>query len=210
MNLTNFMSHNMKMMKTATLVVAIALLVAAGIFFLPTHSQTTGGQTMLRMSTTLGDIEVELYPKAAPASVRNFIEYVESGYFDDLIFHRVIPGFMIQGGGFSGDMQQRQTRPSIENEADNGLKNLAGTLAMARTSDPNSATSQFFINLVDNGFLDHTAKTPQGWGYAVFAKVVSGMDVVEKIAALPTATVGGHQNVPTEPVVITKAQMLAQ
>ena len=207
----NFMNLNqMKIMKPATFVVAMTLLVATGMFFPPLHSQTTGGQTMLRMSTTLGDIDIELYPKAAPASVRNFIEYVESGYFNDLIFHRVIPGFMIQGGGFSNDMQQRQTRPAIENEADNGLKNLTGTLAMARTTDPNSATSQFFINLVDNGFLDHTAKTPQGWGYAVFGKVVSGMAVVEKIAALPTATVRGFQNVPTEPVVITKAQMLAQ
>lgn len=206
MNLMN----PVKTMKRATFVAAMTLLVAVGMFVPPLHSQTNGGQTMLRLSTTLGDIEIELYPKAAPVSVRNFIDYVESGYFDDLIFHRVIPGFMIQGGGFTDDMQPRQTRPPIENEADNGLKNLAGTLALARTSDPNSATSQFFINLVDNAFLDHTAKTPQGWGYAVLGKVVSGMAVVEKIAALPTGAVGSFRDVPTEAVVITKAQMLAQ
>ncbi len=185
------------------------LLTVALISALPVHSQT-GNQTMLKMSTTLGEIEIELNPEAAPASVRNFIDYVESGHFDNLIFHRVIPGFMIQGGGFTGDMQQRPTQAPIKNEADNGLKNLKGTLSMARTSVPDSATSQFFINLVDNAFLDHTAKTPQGWGYAVFAKVVSGMDVVEKIGAVPTGSVGGHGDVPTEPVVIIKAEMLAQ
>ncbi len=184
-------------------------LLAAGIFS-PTYGQTTGTQPMLKMSTSLGEIEIELYPQAAPVSVQNFIDYVESGHFDDLIFHRVIPGFMIQGGGFTRDMQPRTTQPPIKNEADNGLKNQAGTLSMARTSAPNSATSQFFINLVDNGFLDHTGKTPQGWGYAVFAKVVRGMEVVEKIGAVPTGTVGGHADVPNEPVVITSAQMLTQ
>ena len=187
-----------------------SLLLTVALISAPTVHSQTGNQTMLKMSTTLGEIEIELYPEAAPASVRNFIDYVESGHFDNLIFHRVIPGFMIQGGGFTGDMQQRPTQPPIKNEADNGLKNLKGTLSMARTSVPDSATSQFFINLVDNAFLDHTAKTPQGWGYAVFAKVVSGMDVVEKIGAVPTGSVGGHGDVPTEPVVIIKAEMLAQ
>ena len=162
------------------------------------------------MSTTLGEIKIELYSEAAPVSVRNFVDYVESGYFDNLIFHRVIPGFMVQGGGFTSDMNQRKTQPPIKNEADNGLKNLTGTLAMARTSDPNSATAQFFINLVDNAFLDHTAKTPQGWGYAVFGKVVSGMDVVEKIAAQPTGSVSSFQDVPKEPVVILKVEILEQ
>ena len=162
------------------------------------------------MSTTLGEIKIELYSEAAPDSVRNFVNYVESGHFNELIFHRVIPGFMVQGGGFSSDMNQRETQPPIKNEADNGLKNLTGTLAMARTSDPNSATAQFFINLADNAFLDHTAKTPQGWGYAVFGKVVSGMDVVEKIAAQPTGSVGAFSDVPNEPVVILKAEMLEQ
>ncbi|MGI9311214.1 MAG: peptidylprolyl isomerase [bacterium] len=161
----------------------------------------------MKLSTTLGEIEIELYPQDAPESVRNFVEYVEAGHFDDLIFHRVIPGFMIQGGGFTADMNQRETRAPIVNEADNGLKNLAGTLSMARTPDPNSATSQFFINLVDNAFLDHTAKSAQGWGYAVFAKVVGGMDVVEQIGAVATTRVGAHSDVPAEPVVIVKARM---
>ena len=199
-----------KPMHYAKSVVVVMLWVAAGMIAPSLHSQTHENPTMFKMSTTLGEIEIELYPEAAPASVRNFVEYIESGHFDGLIFHRVIPGFMIQGGGFTEDMQPRQTRAPIKNEADNGLKNLAGTLAMARTSNPDSATSQFFINLVDNGFLDHTAKTPQGWGYAVLGKVVGGMAVVEKIAALPTGNVGPHGNVPTEPVVITRAEMLAQ
>ena len=194
----------------ARLVVMMMFSVAVGTLAPPLHSQTNGGQTMLRMSTTLGEIEIELDPKAAPVSVRNFIEYVESGHFDNLIFHRVIPGFMIQSGGFTSDMEQRQVRAPIENEADNGLKNRAGTLAMARTSNPNSATSQFFINLVDNAFLDHTAKTAQGWGYAVLGKVVSGMEVVEKIGAVPTGQVGGFGDVPKTPVLITKAEMLAE
>ena len=172
----------------------VALTIAT--FAPPLHSQTSEGQTMLRMSTTQGDIEIELYPEAAPESVRNFIQYVESGHFDNLIFHRVIPGFMIQGGGFTEDMQQRETREPIENEADNGLKNVTGTLAMARTSNPNSATSQFFINVADNGFLDHTGKTANGWGYAVLGKVVGGMEVVNAIAAVPTGSAGGHQDVP--------------
>ena len=196
-----------RLFATATVFAAALLSVA------PLHSQTSESPTMpnlLRMSTTLGAIEIELYPEAAPVSVRNFVEYIESGHFNDLIFHRVIPGFMIQGGGFTAEMQQRAGRAPIENEADNGLKNLAGTLAMARTSDPNSATSQFFINLADNEFLNHTAKTPQGWGYAVLGKVVNGMDVVQKIAALPTGNVGPYGDVPKEPVLITQAEMLAQ
>ena len=192
----------------AKFVVACMFLTVAGVFVLPTYSDAKGNQTMLKMSTTLGDIEIELYPEAAPATVENFINYVESGHFDGLVFHRIIPGFMIQGGGFTSDMQQRETQSPIKNEADNGLKNLVATLSMARTQDPDSATSQFFINLVDNGFLDHTAKTSQGWGYAVFAKVVSGMDVVAKIGAVPTTKVGPHSDVPVEAVVIIKAEML--
>ncbi len=163
---------------------------------------------MIKLTTSLGDIEIELYADKAPKSVNNFIEYVESGHFDGLIFHRVIPGFMVQGGGFTEDMQQRQGRAPIENEADNGVKNLIGTLAMARTSDPNSATAQFFINLVDNAFLDFTAKTSQGWGYAVFGIVTSGMDVVEQMATVPTGRNGGHSDVPTEPIVIEKASII--
>ncbi|MDA8015769.1 MAG: peptidylprolyl isomerase [Gammaproteobacteria bacterium] len=163
---------------------------------------------MARISTTLGDIELELYPESAPATVQNFIDYINSGHFDELIFHRVIPGFVIQGGGFTADMQQRDTRAPIQNEADNGLKNERGTLSMARTNDPHSATSQFFINLADNAFLDHNAKNPSGWGYAVFARVTGGMDVVDKIAAVPTTTVGPFADVPSKPVVITEAKIL--
>lgn len=187
----------------------LALTLAAS-YASSTYSHAHGDKPMLTMSTTLGDIEIELYPEEAPATARNFIDYVEAGYFDNLIFHRVIPGFMIQGGGFTSDMQKRPARPPIRNEADNGLKNLTGTLAMARTADPNSATGQFFINLVDNAFLDHTAKTPQGWGYAVFGKVVGGMEVVRQIAAQPTGSVGPYQDVPKQPIVILKAEMLAQ
>ncbi|MGR3913771.1 MAG: peptidylprolyl isomerase [Gammaproteobacteria bacterium] len=165
---------------------------------------------MATLSTTLGDIELEFYPESAPAASQNFIDYIESGHFDGLIFHRVIPNFMIQGGGFSAGMQQRKTRAPIQNEADNGLKNLRGTLSMARTGDPHSATSQFFINLADNAFLDHTAKTPSGWGYAVFARVTAGMEVVDKIAAQPTGKVKQYSDVPTTPVTITAAKMLAK
>ncbi len=165
---------------------------------------------MIKMTTSLGSINIELYPQAAPETVKNFLSYVEKQHFDGLIFHRVIPGFMIQGGGFTPNMSQRDTQPQIKNEADNGLKNTVGTLAMARTAVVDSATSQFFINLVDNAFLDFTAKTQQGWGYAVFAKVVEGMDVVEQIAKVATGNVGGHANVPLQPVVIEKVEVLVQ
>jgi cyclophilin family peptidyl-prolyl cis-trans isomerase len=154
------------------------------------------------MKTSQGDITIELYPDKAPISVKNFLEYVDAKHYDGTVFHRVIPTFMIQGGGFTADMQQKPTRAPIKNEAGNGLKNTTGTLAMARTGVVDSATSQFFINTVDNAFLDHRDETPQGFGYAVFGKVVDGMDVVKKIAAVPTASKGPHQNVPTTPVVI--------
>lgn len=163
---------------------------------------------MIKMTTSLGDIEIELYPEEAPVSVENFIKYVESGYYDGTIFHRVIPGFMAQGGGFTEEMQQKETADPIVNEADNGLKNEVGTLAMARTAVPDSATSQFFINLVDNEFLNFTAKTSQGWGYAVFGKVVSGMEVVDSMAAVPTGNVGHHGDVPLEPIIIDKAEVV--
>jgi peptidyl-prolyl cis-trans isomerase B (cyclophilin B) len=184
------------------------LIIIASLFCLPTYATETGNKNMIKMTTTHGDIELELFPEAAPETVKNFINYVESGHFDGLIFHRVIPGFMIQGGGFTADMKQRDTQPPIVNEADNGLKNSVGTLSMARTSIPDSATSQFFINLVDNAFLDFTAKTQQGWGYAVFAKVVSGMDVIKEIGGVSTGNVGGHGDVPLEPIFIEKAEVL--
>jgi len=157
------------------------------------------------LSTSLGDITLELDATKAPTSTRNFLDYVASGHFDGTVFHRVIPGFMIQGGGFTADMEQKSTSAPIENEAANGARNLRGTVAMARTSDPNSATSQFFINLADNAFLDHTAKTPQGWGYAVFGKVTGGLEVVDQIAGVPTGNHGPHSDVPLTPVTIDSA-----
>ncbi|MHA6493988.1 peptidylprolyl isomerase [Pseudomonas borbori] len=157
------------------------------------------------LTTSLGEIEIELEAEKAPISVANFLAYVDSGYYNGTQFHRVIPGFMVQGGGFDAQMQQKETQPSIKNEADNGLHNVRGTLAMARTQARDSATSQFFINHKDNAFLDHGSRD---FGYAVFGKVVSGMDVVDKIAQVPTANSGGHQNVPREPVLIVEAKRL--
>jgi cyclophilin family peptidyl-prolyl cis-trans isomerase len=153
--------------------------------------------------TSLGNFEVELFEKEAPISAKNFQDYVDDGFFDGLIFHRVIPGFMIQGGGFEPGMKQKKTKSPIKNEATNGLKNLRGTLSMARTNVVDSATAQFFVNLVDNNFLDHTG--PANYGYAVFGKVTAGMDVIDKIAKVATTNRAGHQNVPAADVVITKA-----
>ena len=160
----------------------------------------------VKLETTKGAIVLELDAAKAPKSVENFLQYVRDGYFDGTIFHRVIPGFMAQGGGFDADLMKKETRAPIENEANNGLKNARGTVAMARTNDPHSATAQFFVNLVDNTFLNHTAKSPQGWGYAVFGRVVSGMEVVDAIAKVPTGAKGPFSSdVPKETVVITKA-----
>jgi peptidyl-prolyl cis-trans isomerase B (cyclophilin B) len=156
------------------------------------------------METSKGVITLELDKEKAPESVENFIAYAKSGHYDGTIFHRVIPQFMVQGGGFDTDMNQKATNPPIKIEADNGLKNTKGTVAMARTNDPNSATSQFFINLKDNDFLNHTSPTPQGWGYAVFGKVTDGMDVVESIENVATANKSGHQDVPVTEVIIEK------
>jgi len=161
---------------------------------------------MVKLHTNHGVIGIELNAAKAPLSAANFLEYVKSGSFDNTVFHRVIDGFMIQGGGFEPGMKQKPTRAPINNEADNGLKNDRYTVAMARTSDPHSATAQFFINVADNAFLNHTAKTPQGWGYAVFGKVVEGQDVVDKIRKVATGTRGMHQDVPTDDVVIQRAE----
>ena len=162
---------------------------------------------MVTFSTTLGDFTIELYPDRAPVTVENFLAYVDAGYYDGTIFHRVIPGFVIQGGGFTSEMQEKKTSPPIVNEADNGLKNERGTLSMARTQVVDSATSQFFINLADNAFLDHSTRD---FGYAVFAKVVEGMDVIDRIAQVPTGSRGGHDDVPSEPVVIESARQVEQ
>ena len=158
---------------------------------------------MIRFATSLGNFTVELDAAAAPVSSENFLRYVDDGHFDATVFHRVIPGFMIQGGGFAADMTHKPTRKPIVNEARNGLRNRRGTLAMARTNDINSASAQFFVNLVDNDFLDHR---PGNFGYAVFGRVVDGMDVIDKIAAVKTGRRHGHDDVPVEPVVVTTAR----
>ncbi|MHC8605689.1 peptidylprolyl isomerase [Arenicellales bacterium IMCC58067] len=165
---------------------------------------------MVEMHTSKGLITLELDAEKAPVTVANFIEYVNSGHFDGTIFHRVIPGFVIQGGGLESGMKEKPTQAPIENEADNGLKNVTGSICMARTNDPHSATSQFFINLKDNQFLDHTEKSPQGWGYAVFGQVTGGMDVVEAIAAVQTGNAGFHQDVPVEDIVVEKVTITDQ
>ncbi|MFL2657047.1 MAG: peptidylprolyl isomerase [Burkholderiaceae bacterium] len=162
----------------------------------------------VNFETNLGNITIELDKKKAPKTVNNFVKYIQEGHYDKTIFHRVINGFMIQGGGFEKNMKEKATTAPIENEADNGLKNKAYTLAMARTSDPHSASAQFFINLVDNDFLDHSSKTMSGWGYAVFGKVIKGMEVVDKISEVATATKGFHDDVPVKPITIKKATIL--
>lgn len=157
---------------------------------------------MVLMETSMGLITLELYPDKAPATVANFLQYVDAGHYEGVIFHRVIENFMIQGGGFTIAMKEKPTQAPVINEADNGLSNLTGTIAMARTTDPHSASAQFFINTGDNVFLDHKGKTPDGWGYCVFGKVVDGMDVVNKIKKVKTRRQGFHDDVPVEPVTI--------
>jgi cyclophilin family peptidyl-prolyl cis-trans isomerase len=193
-----------------SLMIAGILLLCFGIAF-GAGTPRKGDKPMVVLETSLGVIKVELYPDKAPVSVKNFLAYVKEGHYDGLIFHRVIRDFMVQGGGFTKEMRERGSkRPPIKNEADNGLKNERGTLAMARTSVVDSATAQFFINVVNNDFLNHRAKTPQGYGYAVFGKVTEGMDVVDKIRAVPTGNSGMFQDVPVQPVTITKATVLQE
>jgi peptidyl-prolyl cis-trans isomerase B (cyclophilin B) len=160
----------------------------------------------VKLTTSMGPFVVELDEQKAPISAQNFLKYVDSGHYDGTIFHRVIDGFMVQGGGFTKDMKQKPVEAAIKNESSNGLKNDNYTLAMARTGVRDSATSQFFINVKQNDFLNYSGESPQGWGYAVFGKVVEGMDVVDQIRKVQTATTGGHQNVPVHPVVIEKAE----
>jgi peptidyl-prolyl cis-trans isomerase B (cyclophilin B) len=163
---------------------------------------------MIKLQTNFGDIVLKLFEDKAPETTTNFKEYVKSGHYDGTVFHRVISNFMIQGGGFEPGMKQKATRKPIKNEANNGLSNKTGTIAMARTMEPHSASAQFFINVKDNDFLDHSAPTVQGWGYAVFGEVVEGMDVVEKIKNVPTTMKSGHQDVPVDDVVIEKAEII--
>ena len=172
---------------------------------LPPAEWAANGHPHFLLTPTGGTFELELEKQKAPVSVQNFVDYVNSGFYNNTTFHRVIPGFMIQGGGFTEQMQQKKPNPPIKNEADNGLRNTRGTIAMARTADKDSATSQFFINVADNAFLDHGQRD---FGYAVFGKVVKGMDVADKISQVPTHDVGPYQNVPSKPVVILSAKVL--
>ena len=186
-----------------------AIIIASLVFVNQACAKETNMSHVL-LKTNYGDVTIELDYDKAPKSAANFANYVEEGFYNGVIFHRVINGFMIQGGGFDTDMQQKSTNTTIENEADNGLSNDVGSLAMARTSDPHSASSQFFINVNNNNFLNHTGKTPQGWGYAVFGKVTAGMHVVEQIKGVKTTTRRGHQDVPVEPVIIESAEFVSQ
>ena len=181
-----------------------SLLIAFGLALVTAHA-ALAADPRVELRTNRGAIVIELYPDKAPLTVDNFLQYVKDGHFNGTIFHRVIPGFMIQGGGFTADFKEKPTRTPIRNEAENGLKNTSGTLAMARTPDPHSAKGQFFINVKSNAFLNFREPTPQGYGYAVFGKVVSGIDVIESIAKVPTGDARGHQNVPRDPVIIESA-----
>lgn len=193
-------------MKRFWLALGGAALIASASAFAQTASNASNPQVLLK--TTDGDIRVELYPDKAPKTVANFLDYVKSGQYSGTIFHRVIRGFMIQGGGYTTSYQEKPTRAPIPIESRNGLKNAVGTIAMARTSDPNSATAQFFINTVDNAGLDYP--NPDGYGYAVFGKVVSGMDVVKKIEATPTTSRGPMADVPQKPIVIESASIVSK
>jgi len=186
----------------------LLVLAASLALSLPVSLPARAANPLVEMKTSLGTIVVELDEARAPKTVANFMQYAKDGFYNGTVFHRVIPDFMIQGGGFEPGMKEKTTRPPIENEAKNGLKNETGTLAMARKPDPHSASAQFFINLKNNTFLDYPGR--DGWGYAVFGRVTKGMDVVEKIAKVPTGNAGGHQNVPTMAVVIESVKPLAE
>ncbi len=188
--------------KTIVILGALVALVTAGA------GMAVAANPKVEMETSKGKMVIELFPDKAPETVKNFLNYVETKYYDGTIFHRVIPKFMIQGGGFTSDMKQKSAGAPIKNEADNGLKNDRGTIAMARTGDPHSATAQFFINSVNNDFLNHKSKTQQGWGYVVFGKVIAGMDVIDAISASKTVTRGRFRDVPAETIEIISARVL--
>jgi cyclophilin family peptidyl-prolyl cis-trans isomerase len=189
-------------LKKITSILVIALLVAIPCIW------AQSSNPRVRMETNRGVIILELDPQAAPKTVENFLRYVNDGFYDGTIFHRVIKGFMIQGGGLTTEMREKPTRDSIVNEADNGLKNRRGTVAMSRTADPHSATAQFFINSADNSFLDHRGKTAKDWGYCVFGRVVEGMEVVDSIDRLPTTVKAGHRDAPISSVIIERAVLV--
>ncbi|MGD8594559.1 MAG: peptidylprolyl isomerase [Gammaproteobacteria bacterium] len=192
--------------------ILVSMVTICAVLFAPLSSALADEDfPKVRIQTNMGDIVVELNRAKAPQTVANFLSYVNDGFYNGTVFHRVIDGFMIQGGGFTQDLQQKSTKPPIQNEADNGLKNDRGTIAMARTNNPNSATAQFFINVVNNDFLNYRSKTTRGWGYAVFGKVVEGMDVVDKIRKTPTGPSGPfRQDVPKTPVVIQSVSVVPQ
>ena len=186
----------------------VLMLFLTSTYSFATENKMSDTPNKVKLTTTLGTITIQLNTEKAPVSSKNFIEYVKEGFYDGIIFHRVIPGFMAQGGGFTADFEQKKTHDPIKNEADNGLKNSRGSIAMARTSDPDSATAQFFINYKDTSFLDHTSPTQNGWGYAVFGEVIDGMEVVDEMAKMPTGNNGMHQDVPKTDIVITKAEIV--
>lgn len=195
-------------------VITVFLCIAVGLVLMnfgAAAQEKPKANPIVVMKTSSGDITVELYPDKAPVTVANFLSYVDEKFYEGLIFHRVMSNFMIQGGGFTKDMVRKESKAAIQNEADNGLSNLRGTIAMARTNDPHSATSQFFINVKDNAALDFKNKnSSQGWGYCVFGKVIDGMDAVDQIRQVPTTTKAGNENVPVNPIVIKKAYRLAE
>ena len=188
--------------KLIVVIAALVTLTTAGV------SMAADGNPKIEMETSKGKFVIELFLEKAPETVKNFLNYVDAKFYDGTIFHRVIPNFMIQGGGFTSDMKTKPAGKPIKNEADNGLKNDRGTIAMARTGDPHSATAQFFINSINNDFLNHKGKTQQGWGYVVFGKVITGMDVVDAISAVKTVTRGGYRDVPAETIEIISARVL--
>ena len=173
-----------------------------------TENKMADSQPKVKFTTNMGEIVIELDQEKAPETVKNFLRYVKEGFYEGTIFHRIIPGFMAQGGGFDTDFNQKDTHEAIKNEADNGLKNDRGSIAMARTPNPDSATAQFFINLKDNDFLNYSSPTPNGWGYAVFGKVVEGMDVVDEMTEVQTGNRGMHQDVPVRDIIIEKAEVI--
>lgn len=190
---------------------SLILLVSMALILIPAAGLAKSkerSKPLVKLETSMGEIVLELNPEKAPVTTANFLQYVKDGFYNGTIFHRVIGNFMIQGGGFDANMKQKATRPPIKNEADNGLSNDTYTIAMARTPDPDSASAQFFINVANNKMLNHRDKSPQGWGYAVFGKVVKGQKVVDKIKAVATGNRGMHQNVPREPVTIIKATVV--
>ncbi len=193
-------------MKQLAFIIALILLVL-GIFLLVPLSEKEKEIKVVTFETTMGPIVIELFEEDAPITTKNFLDYANSGFYDGTLFHRVIPGFVIQGGGLEPGMQDKSGNPPIENEANNGQKNLKWSLSMARTNDPNSATSQFFINLENNSNLDHTSETPQGWGYAVFGTVIDGFETVEAIASVSTGSAGHHQDVPLEDITVQKTKV---